>query len=179
MIASFPRHIGVILSALLLAGCGSITKVQSSGAVDLARLEHGQKMAPVLMQYKILVPAGGDHELVFIDQDKNRFSNQVPAATETTSGVIVYLPADRLYALAGMAMKLNGPESRAFSFGSHLNLFRIKAGTVNVLPYFEITIHDGGQLNVNQALISHSGEAKRKFGSLTGLNPINVKLTEP
>lgn len=163
----------ISIFCLFLLACGTTTKVHSSGKIEFNKMEKGEILAPVLLQYKFLIPSD-QHELFFWDQDKNRFNLKVSGKTDTASGILIYLPADRAYALSGF-LTVKTVARTEYSLGTELNLFRVKPGMINVLPYFEIS-PAGDQFDFDQSSTSKWESATKKFSPLKPVNEIKVDL---
>lgn len=127
--------------ALLLSACGTTAKVQERGDISVA-----DDRAPVLLQYDFKIPSDR-HELFFWDEDKNRFNVKVESGTDTGTGIVIYLPAGRKYALSGfLTVKPIG--TTEYPLGEYLDTFEVKRGVVTALPYFEIAPGPGDTFRV-------------------------------
>jgi hypothetical protein len=122
----------LLIFSLLISACGTAVKVHQSGTVAL---DHGDEAA-VLLVYKSNF-SNHEHEIFFWNENKSRYNVKVPAGTDTTKGVLIYLPANRSYALSGLLI-VNVNMSWEYPFGEELPLFKIKRSQVNQVPYFEI-----------------------------------------
>jgi hypothetical protein len=164
----------LILTCILvgLTACGTAVKVQSSGPIESAGA-----MIPVLVQYK-LTARPGNQELFFWDEHKNRFNVKIASGENTEQGVIIYLPAGIRYAFSGL-LTYTASGRREYSFGENLDLFKLKPGVVNALPYFEMSVdpEDKG-FRFYQDKHPRLEEAKKKFADLSNVNEIHVQLLD-
>lgn len=163
-----------MLSFIFLTACGTAAKIQTSGPIEANSLDVNSKVAALLMQFKFSTPSS-KFEFFFWDQDKNRFNVEIKNPEETSSGIIVYLPANRLYALSGFLVIRNGNRIE-YSLGLDLNMFKVKSGTINALPYFEIVTTDEGQFSFKQGKQIDLKTIHKKFPGLKKINHIDVKL---
>jgi hypothetical protein len=165
---------GVAAYVLVALGC-STSRVLESGAIDLERRDGEKVLAPLLMQYKFEL-AKSDHQIFFVDQDKHPFNIQIGHGNTTQKGVVLYLPADRTYTLTGILVYSKIGRT-LFSF-TNPDMFSVKAGVVNVLPYFEVVQSRSGTFAIKQAPSARLDEARAKFKNLNAVNEIKVQLSE-
>jgi hypothetical protein len=175
------RHMTLktLMTALLLSfltACGTAVKVQTSGDIDLNRVESGRAMVPVLLQYKFAL-AKGQHELFFWDENKNRFNVKILPEQNTEQGVVIYLPAGQRYALSGF-LKVTPSGRQEYSMGENLDLFKIKPGKLNALPYFELLPGDENGFRFYQDKNFHRTEAKKSFPGISEVNEIHADLID-
>jgi hypothetical protein len=169
------KTLALVFIFLMVSACGTAVKVQTSGDVEMAAGKD-HKLAPLLIQYKFLIPSD-HHEFFFWDEDKNRFNVSVKTSADTADGIILYLPADREYALSGF-LTVNPSGRWEYSFGENLNMFKVKSGTVNALPYFEILGRDARGFQFRQETEGHIQEAQKKFSGLGQVRQIHVKFID-
>jgi len=166
----------VLLVLLLsLSGCGTAVKVQDNGAIDLQAKDGKEDMIPVLMQYKFMAHDGG-HEFFFWNEQRDRYNVKIKKGEDTEHGVILYLPAGSKYALSSFLV-VTATGRTEYTFGEYLELFKLKPGVVNALPYFEVTPLADGRFSVKQEPV-HLEDAKNKFPNLGEVNEVRVNLTE-
>lgn len=129
--------IGLFVS---LSACVSQVTVHDRGPVDLQKVDANTKpLAPLVMQYKFSILVD-DYEITFLDENKKKYVLKVNGQTDTTKGILMYLPTDRAFALAKFSYTRQvSPRRQDYEFGGESNMFKVKSGMVTYIGYFEIS----------------------------------------
>lgn len=130
----------VMLGFFLLTACVTGIKVQDQGPVELKKTDAGNiLLAPLVMQYKIDIPVN-EYEILFLDENKKRYQIKMNTQMDTTKGVVLYLPAGYSYALNKIVyVREKAPRQQELLFGGETNFFKLDAGVVTYIGYFEMT----------------------------------------
>lgn len=134
------KRILICLLTIINTACVTGIKVQDQGPVEMKKVDTGGvQLAPLVMQYKIDIPAT-EYEILFLDENKKRYQIKMNTQTNTEKGVVIYLPAGYSYALNKIVyIREKAPRQQELLFGGTTNFFKLDPGVVTYIGYFEMS----------------------------------------